>query len=233
MGNVLDSLTTLLEAIEDSRPKLIDFYCGGGGASVGYAQAGFHVVGVDHLPQKNYPYDFIQADCLDVLRYFDLSRFDAIHASPPCKVHTKLWTVADDRHTDLLTPTRPLLERTGLPWVIENVPGAPMRSDLFLCGTHFHLGANCRDGKFRHLQRHRWFETNWPVVPSPHTCFHFGPAIGVYGHGGISRSGNYMGHIEEWREAMEIPWMVRHDLAEAIPPAYTKFVGRQMKIWLK
>lgn len=212
--------------------RLLDLFCGGGGCSVGYASAGFDVVGVDLHPQPNYPFEFVQADALDFMHGMigsgGLERlgFDAIHASPPCQAFTTarvIHGVGD--HADLLTPTRALLEQTGLTWVIENVPGAPMRKDLVLCGSMFGLGS----GK-QGLQRHRWFEFSdsliAPALVSP--CNHRRQTVSVFGHGGH----NYNG-IETWREAMGIDWMTRDELAQAIPPDFTTFIGAALMAHLR
>src|ERR1700736_5552228 len=133
---------------QGERPRLLDLFSGAGGAAMGYSRAGFDVVGVDIKPQPNYPFEFIQADAVFLLREAakpgDLTfiqEFDAIHASPVCKLHSDLAGFHPEiEHEDFITPLRPLLEATGLPWVIENVPGAPMRCDYMLCGTQFGLG---------------------------------------------------------------------------------------------
>src|SRR5215467_701837 len=130
-----------------TRPRLLDLFCGAGGAAMGYHRAGFDVVGVDIKPQPRYPFTFIQADAMT----FPLEGFDAIHASPPCQAYIRSGMYDKSRHPDLLPPVRCQLERSDVPWVIENVPGAPMRVDLKLCGCMFGLG----------VARQRWFETSW------------------------------------------------------------------------
>lgn len=218
-------------------PRLLDLFCGGGGASMGYYRAGFEIVGVDIAPQPNYPFDFIQADALDYLAvlggYDDApTLYHAIHASPPCQ----RWTIAQnarqraDQHPDLIAPLRPLLESTGLPYVIENVPGAPLRSDLVLCGTSFGLEA----GGFE-VRRHRIFESNVELGLS-YPCQHRLPAMPIFGHnpngdfykrygGGVS--------AELRKQSMGCEWMNRNELAEAIPPAFTEFIGTQLMAYLK
>ncbi len=207
------------------RPRLLDLYCGAGGAAVGYERAGFDVVGVDLRPQPNYPFPFLRADVIEVMRYWpdcslEAEEFDAIHASPPCQVNSTVsrWQAMGRRppeengHADLLTPTRELLRNTGLPWVIENVPGAPMRKDLILCGSMFDLD----------VRRHRWFELNFtPPLVSP--CHHANEAVGVYGHGG-----EHYQPMSVWETAMGIDWMNRAELAQAIPPAYTEYIGQAL-----
>jgi DNA (cytosine-5)-methyltransferase 1 len=134
----------------ESRPRLLDLFCGAGGAAMGYHRAGFDVVGVDIAPQPNYPFEFWQQDALQVLREVPINRhdgrgvvalaidqFDAIHASPPCQhyANVTIWRGDQDDHPDLIAPTRTLLEQTGLPWVMENVRTTALRGDFMLCGT--------------------------------------------------------------------------------------------------
>lgn len=219
-------------AASPSRPRLLDLFCGAGGAAAGYHRAGFEVVGVDIMPQPNYPFEFIQEDALWFLRCghyrgWSLSDFDAIHASPPCQLHTRaraLRTVKID-HPDLIGPTRKLLEETGLPYIIENVPGAPLISPVQLCGTAFGLGGPDWD-----LQRHRLFEASFPILRLG-ACRHRLPAISVVGHGATKATRERLGRnpvIAEKRAAMGIDWMNRDELSEAIPPAYTEWVGYQL-----
>jgi len=206
---------------------LLDLFCGAGGASVGYHQAGFDVVGVDLTVRQGYPFQMIQADAL----WFGAAHgrhFDAIHASPPCQ-HYSVATGNPDKkakHPDLLAPTRQMLTDTGRPWVIENVPRAPMRPDFKLCGCMFGLP---------HLKRERWFETSWNAFDLRQPCYHVGRSIAVVS-GGIQtweiRDGwgrIPAGPLQELRSrAMGIDWMKRNDLALAIPPAYTEYIGTQL-----
>ncbi len=202
------------------KPRLLDLFCKAGGAGRGYQMAGFDVTGVDIQPQPNYAGDrFIQADALEYVVAHG-HEYDAIHASPPCQAFTNARVIHGRAHQDLLTPTRPLLFLAGRPWVIENVPGAPMRRDLELCGSMFGL----RSGNGR-LIRHRWFEFggwDWPFRLLP-PCQHSGPTISVFGHGGHVYHG-----VADWRVVMGIEWMTRDELAQAIPPAYTRFIGEQL-----
>jgi DNA (cytosine-5)-methyltransferase 1 len=192
--------------------RLLDLFCGAGGAARGYQQAGFHVTGVDLAPQPRYAGDeFIQADALT----FDLAGYDAIHASPPCQAFTKARVIHGHEHPDLLTPTRQRLREWGEAWIIENVPGSPMRGDFVLCGSMFGLGSP--NGG---LIRHRCFEIGWPDFALVHPCQHAETTISVFGHGGHVYHG-----VEDWREVMGIDWMTRDELAQAIPPAYTHFIG--------
>src|SRR6516162_1340274 len=197
--------------------RLLDLYCKQGGAGYGYRLAGFtDIIGVDIEPQPRYPFAFVQADALEALATWDLSLIDAIHASPVCKGFTRTgWSYRfgyHQRHPDLLTPTRVALERTGLPWVIENVPGAPMRADAVLCG--------CMVG-LPELRRTRWFETSWQMFDLRPPCTCPPQAISPRGHT------HYKGEAEDWARAMGIGWMDADGLGQAIPPAYTEYIGAQ------
>ena len=188
---------------------------------MGYHRAGFEVVGVDHNPQPHYPFEFVQADCLALGAEF-LTSFDAIHASPPCQHYSSAANLHGNRdeHPDLVAPTREMIAATGLPTVIENVVGAPIRADLLLCGTMFGL----------RIVKHRQFECSFPVFALLPECDHsdvydpwHGPGRGVAKH----------------RLAQDTPWIpmaggasrkrgVTGDVFNAIPPAYTEFIGRQL-----
>lgn len=228
------------------RPRLLDLFCGAGGAAVGYARAGFDVVGVDIEPQPNYPFRFVQADALDAVEswidgghwFWEIGEVEAVHASPPCQAYSKITNrsrgrggVDDHRvkHADLLAPTRERLAATGLPYVIENVPGAPLVDPVVICGSSVGLD----------VRRHRLFETNWPLLVPP--CAHgvhwprfrsldtrqvargsLASVVGVHGHL------NYAGEGELRRAAMGVDWMTDGELAEAIPPLYTELVGLQL-----
>ena len=195
------------------KPRLLDLFCGAGGAAMGYHRAGFDVVGVDIAPQPRYPFEFHQADAMT----FPLDGFDAIHASPPCQDHMRggLPNVHGTRW--MLAETRRRLAASGLSWAIENVPGAMMRPDYVLCGSHFGLP----------IRRHRWFETSWQGFDLI-SCDHSQPIHGVYGHS-HGRNGAAPGMLPsglaEWSAAMGIDWMNTAELAEAIPPAYTEYIG--------
>ena len=211
-----------------SKPKLLDLFCKAGGAGAGYALAGFDVVGVDIAPQSRYPFEFHQGDALAYLAEHG-DDFDAIHASPPCQRFssmTKRWARSGE-HPDLVGPVRELAQATGLPYVIENVSGAPLEDPITLCGSSFVLGAVV-DGEVRQLRRHRLFESNLPL-DAPE-CSHRGRTIGVYGKPGGSsrRDGIRFGGVASWREAMGIDWMTADELREAIPPAYTEHIGTQL-----
>lgn len=226
--------------------RLLDLFCGAGGAAVGYHRAGFEVVGVDLNPQPNFPFDFIAGDALLTLTTMiedgRLATFDAIHASPPCQAYsvaTKAWNGRMKRalHPDLVAPVRDALERTGLPFVIENVEGAPLRDPVKLCASTLdELAVPGTDGVSA-LRRHRLFEVNFPLEGLP--CAHarqtprFPPTrsdrhglasvVSVFGAGG-GRAKNF----ELWKAAMGIDWMTKREIAEAIPPAYTEWIGAQL-----
>ena len=218
---------TRSDSVEQGRPKLLDLFCCSGGAAMGYHQAGFDVVGIDWQPQPRYPFRFVQID-VRTLTKDDLRGFDAIHASPPCQAHTSMKTMPDARkHLDLVPETRALLNASGLPYVIETVPGAPLINPVRFCGSMFGLGA-----KGAQLRRHRNFETNW-LLMSPGKCKHASPTIGIYGEGCRDSRRKHDKTIPEFtvvdgREAMGMPWATLAELCEAIPPAYTRFIGRQM-----
>lgn len=206
-----------------SAPKLLDLFCGAGGCSVGYARAGFEVVGVDLNKQKNYPFELHQADALEFAAK-NWSGFDAIAASPPCQAYSvasQSQRNAGKEYPDLLAPTRDLLQSIGLPWVIENVPGAPMRPDYRICGCQVGLP----------LRRERWFETSWngfAMLPPHH---HDRPVVSVVGHGTPTWVRQKLGFnptIQDYRAAMGIDWMNRDELSLAIPPAYTELIGRDL-----
>ncbi len=221
------------------KPRLLDLFCGAGGAAVGYHRAGFDVVGVDNRPQPRYPsYRFMRADALEILArpkhyYAGWQWFDAIHASPPCQAFTayrRNGNVGD--YPDMIAPLRGLLEETGLPYVIENVAGAPLEDPLMLCGSMFDLD----------VQRHRFFESNMTLAPPVWPCRHKIWAPDRFPGGrSVSRTGRSTGlvracvEIGSWDiplerqcEAMGIGWMKLEELSEAIPPAYTEFIGEQL-----
>jgi DNA (cytosine-5)-methyltransferase 1 len=210
------------------KPRLLDLFCGAGGCSVGYARAGFEVVGVDIAPQPNYPFEFIQRDVMTLEMWEDVpANFDAIHASPPCQAYTTAKSIRGREHPDLVAPTRELLNATGLPWVIENVPGAPMRKDLILCGSMFGL-----EHRGFGVRRHRWFEFSDPhLAPTlVHPCWHRLPPAYIYGHGADNKHRAMYGKtsVRDWAALMGIDWMTRDELAQAIPPAYTELIGAQL-----
>jgi len=198
---------------------------------MGYHRAGFDVIGVDIEPRPNYPFPFVQADALNPP--FDLSSFDAIHASPPCQAYS-VSTPERNRasHPQLIEPVRAMLLASGLPYVIENVPGAPIRGDYMLCGTMFGL----RSTTGLHVQRHRYFEVSWiPDALGP-VCWHrTGATMSVTGNGTPSGNRKTLGRnvsVDEWRSGMGMPWASRYGLAQSIPPAYTEHIGRELLVAL-
>jgi DNA (cytosine-5)-methyltransferase 1 len=216
------------------RPRLLDLFCGAGGCAMGYHRAGFDVVGIDIKPQPRYPFRMVVADAL--LPPFDVRAFDAIHASPPCQrySHACFTKTQREKAPDLVAATRELLNDSGRPWVIENVVPAPLCVfSVTLCGLMFGLK----------VFRHRRFEsTLW--LSSPEHPSHKGILIGTngfrcpIGHGGWSSqrmrnkiaaaSSNEKDTKESWQKAMKIDWMTRDEMAQAIPPDYTEFIGRQL-----
>lgn len=209
--------------------KILDLFCKAGGAAMGYHRAGFEVIGIDIEPQPNYPFEFLRGDVLELPSRFFLD-FDAIHASPPCQGYSTKTPDAS-KHPRLIVPTRVLLEQSGLPYVIENVDGAKnyMLNPKRLCGSSFGLD----------VRRHRWFETNWSFEPLP--CDHAWqtPRFDVYDHGKWYKArtvpvfGAGGGKAREhWSAAMGIDWMTDPELSEAIPPAYSEYIGEQLMDFL-
>lgn len=217
--------------------RILDLYCGAGGAAKGYyeafIEAGFDVqiTGVDTRPQKRYPYTFVQADALDYAASHGWA-FDFIHASPPCQVHSTI-TPDRSRHIDLIPHTRWFLQGSGKPFVIENVSGArkALQNPIMLCGAQFGLK----------VYRHRFFESNvylMAMVHIPHRDRTPSAGHGISPKGFISiagKSGTIKGlpvgmtYMQYASHAMGIDWMVKDTvLSQAIPPAYTRFIGRQL-----
>lgn len=212
--------------------RLLDLFCGQGGAAMGYHRAGFEVVGIDIEPQPNYPFRFIQWDAIDALwSSFDHS-FDAIHASPPCQFATVYGNNKKrvrNNHPNLIPKTRVLLQSTDLPYVIENVEGA--RKELIdpvrICGTG--LGIRVR--------RHRYFETNWDLVGVP--CDHGRFTDRIFPGSSNRPNGRTVMNVGEWRvpletqrEVMEMPWADMKGISQAVPPAYTEWIGGQLRDYL-
>lgn len=226
-----------------TKPRLLDLYCGAGGAAMGYSRAGFDVTGVDNRPMPNYPFTFIQADAIGFLDrmvaggtydWLGPGLFDAVHASPPCQSHTTMsnrWRGVGgkvDDHLDLIPATRDRLIAWGLLYVIENVPGARahLHNPITLSGGSFGLG----------VDRPRLFESNVLLMMTDRP--HVTDPIGVYGkaHDGrrlYDRADGTIQYaassIEQAKTAMGVDWhMTWRELAESIPPAYTEFIGRQL-----
>ncbi|MCK5307653.1 MAG: DNA cytosine methyltransferase [Zetaproteobacteria bacterium] len=209
--------------------QLLDLFCGAGGAAAGYHLAGFEVTGIDITEQPNYPYKFIHADALEA----DISGYDAIHASPPCQGYC--WSTTKPRakgktYPDLIEPVRGILIASGKPYVIENVPTAPLINPTYLEGTMFGLN----------VIRRRGFETNWwlpqprfrprkrPIMQAskqdPDKLLQKSAYCTVAGNGADSWSCR----VADWRVAMGISWMTREEIKQAIPPAYTEHIGRHL-----
>ena len=208
--------------------RLLDLFCGAGGCAKGYHDAGFEVVGVDIKPQPHYPYEFHQADALT----YPLDGFDVIHASPPCQGYTRARYIQGNTHPLLLDQVRKRLQKSSALWVIENVQEAPMPHFVMLCGTHFGLK----------VYRHRQFETSH-LMFSPGKCIHphellpdFVCVYGAHVRGRQigNRGNNYPIYpIATGRSAMGIDWsMTQKELSEAIPPAYTRWIGEQLLAYL-
>ena len=215
-------------------PRLLELFAGGQGAAVGYARAGFEVHAVDIEAHPLHPevQAFTRGDAFEVLADVDYCRtFDVITGGPPCHDHSDLAAVTGADHGTgwMLAETIRRLRVIGRPWVVENVDSASLlRGELMLCGSMFGLGVDCRDGVHRYLERHRRFASSEFLVP-PGLCRHVGQPVGVYGTGGGGRmTRGYKGHPEEAAEAMGIDWMTRRARAQAIPPAYSQFIGEQL-----
>ena len=216
------------------KPRVLDLFCGAGGAGLGYSEAGFEVVGVDIQPQPHYPFTFIWADALALDMGF-IKSFDALHASPPCQAYSDL--AKRNRNAEewprLIEPIRKLFISSRLPYIIENVEGAPLLNPVMLCGTMF-TGLR--------VLRHRLFEANFPITPPPHGKH---PLVHT-----LDKRKNHYGKTDEWtdfvqvtgggncsiaaaQEAMGINWMNKAEINEAIPPAYTRLIGSQLLDYLQ
>ena len=211
--------------------KLLDLFCGVGGAAMGYHQAGFdEIVGVDNVPQPNYPFTFIQGDALTGL---ELSGdFDLVHASPPCQhftVYKNNQKHVPQESPNLIPPTREMLQQSGLPYVIENVPSwmTTVLDPIQFCGTSFGI----------EVRRHRLFEVNWPLKEVP--CDHGRFTERKYPGSSNRPNGRTVCNIGEWRvplriqkEAMETPWIqTMEEISQAIPPAFTRHIGKTFLAW--
>ncbi len=230
-------------------PRLLDLFCGAGGAAMGYHRAGFDVIGVDKASQPRYPFKATRADWMIALQrltegffethfgWFRLSDFDAIHASPPCQAFTAYKRTGNvGEYPDLIAPVRDALNATGLPWVMENVADAPLESPMMLCGSMFDLD----------VQRHRFFESNIALDPHGWPCRHKIWAPDRFPGGrSVERTGKNTGlvrscvEIGSWdtplpvqQAAMGMDWSNVEELSEAIPPAYTEHIGTQLRAYL-
>lgn len=203
--------------------RLLDLFCGAGGAATGYHRAGFtDIVGVDIKPQPRYPFAFVQADALEYVAAHG-AEFDAIHASPPCQAYSEATPVAARAsHPRLIEPTRAALYRIGCPSAMENVENArrEMLTAVMLCGTMFGLK----------LWRHRYFEMSGGLFGfvGPASCNHAIRPITVRAGSNARKAQGGKRDLARERAAMGIDWMSGDELAEAIPPAYTEFIGRQL-----
>ncbi len=203
------------------RPRALDLFCSAGGASVGLRRAGFDVMGVDIKKQPRYPYRFIRADAFDLP--VRLQDFDFIWASPHCQPFTALRTREDmSAYPNQIPAVRAMLEAAGVPFVIENVVGAPLRADLMLCANAF--GLRC--------YRHRIFECSFPVAQPDHPPHR--SRVNRRGENRMAhwRSGGHItitGDVGSYvgPEAMGIDWMTGNELSQAIPPAYSEYIGKQ------
>lgn len=194
-----------------SRPRLLDLFCKAGGASMGYYGAGFDVVGVDIEPQPHYPFEFVQAEALEYLSQYG-HEFDAIHASPPCQGYSRMrhlpW-LRNNQYPMLIEPTRLQLVKTAKPWVIENVQDAHLPA-AYLCGGMF--------GKPFFM--HRYFETPFLFLQPPHAKHNWVLQPGRM-LGDRARAGHQLADIG-------IDWMTKKEMAQAVPPVYTEFIGEQL-----
>lgn len=217
---------TLEDLDAPMKPRLLDLFCGAGGAAMGYQRAGWEVVGFDIEPQPHYPFEFVQRDALilDGPWYYG---FDAIHASPPCQeftVYRNARPGAKPRWPNLIPQTRELLEAIGLPWIIENVPGAPLINPIQLCGTSFDIP----------VRRHRRFESSFPMmsVPCNHGAFterRFPGSSNRPNGRTVCNVGEYRVPLKVQKECMEVDWDVTlHELSEMVPPAMTRYLGARL-----
>ena len=199
--------------------KILDLYCGGGGAGAGYLAGGFtELVGVDKNDfRKKYPGKFIWNEIQNISIDF-IRQFDFVHASPPCQLFSVTSSLTESINYNYIPYTRDLLNKSKIPYVLENVPQAPLRKDLILCGSHFDLYLRPNEG----LLRHRIFEfSDIDLIPIQPKCNHYYYSISIFGDS--DNQGLYSQN--ERRNVMRIPWLGGGTLAEAIPPAYTCYIA--------
>ena len=220
------SISRVQDSIQlTSKPRLLDLFCGAGGASMGYAMAGFDVTGIDLKHGKRYPFTYIKGNVLDYLNTEFLRQFDVIAASPPCQTFsaTKHLRNAQGKSTskvNMIPEVRDAIIASGVPYIIENVPNAPLINPVQLCGSAFGLK----------VRRHRLFESNLDITGT--SCDHKnqGKPIGIYGsmRDEIPNGGHTAKTMPEAHAAMGIDWMIWGELVESIPPAYTHYLGKQI-----
>lgn len=205
--------------------KLLDLFCGAGGASEGYARAGFEVTGIDVKHGRRYRHKYIRGDVRDYLNYEFLNQFDVIAASPPCQTHsiTQHLRNAQGKTTskiDMIPETREALIASGKPYIIENVQGSPLLNPITLCGSSFNLK----------VRRHRLFESNLFIEGTECRHKEQGKPVGIYGsmRDEIPNGGHTAKSMTEANEAMGIDWMKWGELVESIPPVYTEYIGKQI-----
>jgi len=222
-----------------SKPRLLDLFCGAGGAAVGYHRAGFEVVGVDIKPQPHYPFPYIQMDAIELMHLFldrgqmksqgyclgewyGIKDFDAYHASPPCQEYSRTKSLHPHiTYPDLLSEVRTLLFSTGKPWIIENVVGAPFNHWIMLCGSMFGL----------RTYRHRRFESSFLMMQPEHPkhierVLNRGYNPNWTGFFCVTGGGN--APVAVMKQAIGIDWMTRAEFTQAIPPAYTEYIGKYL-----
>ena len=199
--------------------RLLDLFCGAGGAAMGYHRAGFEVTGVDNKPQPNYPFEFVLGDALEYVTEHG-AEFDVIHASPPCQAYSEMQKIHNNisEHPQLIEPIRESLIKSGKIYIIENVKNAPLINPIILCGTYFGLN----------IARHRLFESNFDLFTLWPVCNHQG-LYSKWRWEDKTKPENWRGEREKLSEAMGIDWfMTRPEVREAIPPAYTEFIGKRI-----
>lgn len=202
--------------------KILDLFCGAGGSAMGLYRVGFDVTGVDIKPQPHYPFKFIQADAMKI----DLDGYDAYWASPPCQGYSEATPLTmKGRHPLLIEAVSKKFKLTGKPFIIENVEGARwhLENPIMLCGSMFGIG----------IWRHRWFETHPFYTLSPFECQHIGSPITVNPPANARKSQFGYRNFDAEKSAMQIDWMTKQELTQAIPPVYSEFLGKQLMKYLE